>query len=681
MGSKKRKVASPSTPRKKQPSWQAMYAVVILGMFAIVSLQGFGVGQPVGGAAGYYATYFAWAEDGTPHPTQRAAQKFANYVKPRPEWSRLAGKDITADEDHFWLYSMLAAAFYWPLKLCGADVGLGFNCLHLALLYVAVVLAHRRLGPAAAWSLVILVVGSPVLWYANKAHAELYANVLGSLGAVYLLAGLHGRSAVCFALIGVQIPPFGLIALLVLAVGVVSRGWKEAVADWKLVIVAAAVLALHPAYFWLRKHTLSPMLDGQEFRFLGNLFPLRHMAAFWIDPDIGLLATWPLGLPLLIAGLVMLVRQRSRRRIEYAAFFVLSWLLLAWTCSRLTTGVGGDATVDVSRYSVWLIWLYFPILWKLLRWAGQQPRWMQRAAAIAGVALIGASAWLYQPRISEGSRRPTEFSNWLYANASGFYNPVPRIFYASRGGQVEPPGKGGFRCRDWAVSDASGNKILVCREAFQRQSADAPDTIVGRGCLDPVAVYKIAQEQFDRYPNEKFCYINGRGKALFSPAEIHLERPIYFGQDGRLDKQDGAARFLGSGWNRPSAEGVWSNGDRCELIFDPQDIDAKKNYSIHLRIGDVAGSGSGPRMLETSLNGAPLGTIEVMESTLLGWVVSGEKLSRPTTFSLTLRDADSRRQPRKSDAGKMGITVVSLEMRALAPPPDSKRTPPLPKSP
>ena len=57
---------------------------------------------------------------------------------------------------------------------------------------------------------------------------------------------------------------------------------------------------------------------------------------------------------------MMFVRRRSRRRIEYAAFFILSSLMLTWTYARLSSGFGGfGGTVDVSRYSVWLIFLFF----------------------------------------------------------------------------------------------------------------------------------------------------------------------------------------------------------------------------------------------------------------------------------------------------------------------------------
>ena len=481
---------------------------------------------------------------------------------------------------------MLAAVFYWPLKLWGADVGLSFNCLHVALLYVAVVLVHRRLGPAAAGSLLLLVVGSPVLWYANKAHTELFTVVLGSLGAAYLVAGQHARSALCFALVATQNPAFGLVALLALATGLVSRGWKESLAHWKLLAVVAAVLALHPAYYWLRTRAASPMLIGPELLFHSYFLPLRHMASFWIDPDIGLLATWPLGLPLLVAGVAMFVRHRGargtrysgsrvRRRIEYAAFFVLASLILTWTYARLSTGFGGGGTVDVSRYSIWLIFLFFPILWQVLAWVGQQLRPLQRATgdrrerastvvakavprilwrglAIAGLGLIGFSAWLYRPWLDEGSRRPTAVSNWLYANLSGCYDPLPRIFYYSRGGRRDLCSEDDFRWSDWAVSDASGNKILVWREAFQGQPPDGPAAVVGRGCLDPQAVYTIAREQFARRPGAEFCYINRRGQELFGPPKL----PV--GQKTLLSEQGGAAvysrvaeRFLASGWSAP----------------------------------------------------------------------------------------------------------------------------------
>ncbi len=665
------KVAQPS-PRPRTPPWHAFYAIVILGLFGAISLGWFGVGQRVGDGTGFYVMCFAWAENFTPYSTERVGQKFVDYVKPRPDWMGQQHysrgwpirNDGTADEDHFWLYSMAAAVFYWPLKVLGADVGLCFNCLHLVLLYVTVVLIHRQLGPAAACSVVILAVGSPLLWYANKAHTELFTVVLGALGTAYLVAGRHTPSALCFALVATQNPAFGLVTPLVLAMGLVCRGWKDILAQWKLLVVVAAVLAMHPVYYWLRKGAPSPLLAGPELVMHSYFLPLRHMAAFWIDPDIGLLATWPLGLPLLVAAVVMFVRHRSRRRIEYAAFCVLSSLLLTWTYARLPAGFGGGGTVDLSRYSVWLICLFFPVLWRVLVWLGHRPRPLQRAVAIAGLALIGFSAWLYRPWLDEASRRPTAVSNWLYANLSGCYDPLPRIFYYSRGGRREFSSDEKFFWSDWAVSDASGNKILVWREAFQRQSPEAPAAVVGRGCLDPKAVYLIAQEQFTRHAGAEFCYINHRGRELFGP----LSLPV--GRDTPLDSQGQAERFLACGWFAPEQNGTWSNGNRAELIFLPTGVEVGKTYAIHLHVAAVAGAGTRPRILEPALTGAELGPVELLGPATLHWIVRGEKLQGPTTLSLAIRDPVSPRQLRLgSDPRPLGVKIASLQIQALPPPP------------
>ncbi len=672
----------PDSARITNRRWHAIYAAIVLGLFGTISLAWFGVGQRVGDGTGFYVMFFAWAENGTPYSTDRVGQKFVDYVKPRPEWTgqqyyapgRPIRNDGTSDQGHFWLYSMMAAVFYWPLKLAGADVGLSFNCLHVVLLYVAVVLVHRRLGPAAACSLVILVVASPVLWYANKAHTELFTVVLGSLGAAYLVAGEHAPSALCFALVATQNPAFGLVALLVLGMGLVREGWRTSLAHWKLLAVVAAVLALHPVYYLLRARLASPMMTGPELLMRSHFLPLRHIASFWIDPDIGLLAAWPLGLPLLVAGIAMFARRRSRRRIDYAVFFVLSSLMLTWTYTRLSRGFGGGGTVDVSRYSIWLVFLFFPILWQVLVSVERNLfrsnalksvlRRGRSAVAIAGLALLGFSAWLYRPWLDEGMRRPTPVSNWLYANLSRCYDPLPRIFYTSRGGRRELCGDDDFRWSDWAVSDASGNKILVWREAFQRQSAEAPAVVVGRGCLDPKAVYSIAEEQFARHPGTDFCYINHRGQELFQPP------PLPVGRQTPLSKQGDSERFLATGWYPPEENGTWSSGERAELIFRPMGVEAGQTYAIQLYVADVAGAGKRLQNLEPTLNGNPLGPVELLAPAMLHWLVPGEKLQGPTTLALAIRNPVSPRQAGLgSDARQLGVKIAALRIMPLKPPP------------
>ena len=113
----------PDSSRISNRRWHAIYAAVVLGLFGTISLGWFGVGQRVGDGTGYYVMLFAWAENGTPYSTQRVGEKFVEYVKPRPEWKgqqyyspgQPIRKDGTSDQGHFWLYSMLAAVFYWPL--------------------------------------------------------------------------------------------------------------------------------------------------------------------------------------------------------------------------------------------------------------------------------------------------------------------------------------------------------------------------------------------------------------------------------------------------------------------------------------------------------------------------------------------------------------------------------------
>ena len=706
---------SASKSRWSHLRWHAFYAAAVLGLFGAVSLGWFGVGQRVGDGTGFYVMFFAWAENGTPYSTDRAGEKFVEYVKPRPEWTGQQHysrgwpirEDGTADDGHFWLYSMLAAIFYWPLKLLGTDVGLSFNCLHVALLYVAVVLVHRRLGPAAACSLVVLAVASPVLWYANKAHTEWFTVVLGSLGAAYLVAGRHAAASLSFAIIATQNPAFGLVSLLALAMGLVSRGWRNLLADWKLLAAVAAVLALHPAYYWLRARAVSPMLVGRELLFHTYFFPLRHIASFWIDPDIGLLATWPLGLPLLIAGIVMFARRRSRQRVEYAVFFVLSSLLLTWSYARLSTGFGGGGTVDVSRYSVWLVFLFFPILWhfverNLFRSEGRDIvpspnglksvlrspnglksvlRKFRLVAFVAGLSLAGFSAWLYRPWLDEGSRRPTPQSNWFYAHLSACYDPLPRIFYYSRGGRRELYGEDQFRWGDWAVSDASGNKVFVWREAFDRHPQahplrwypappEAPAAVLGRGCLDPQAVYSIAAERFARLPAAEFCYINDRGQELFAPPTLGV------GNEIALLKQGHGERFLASGWFPPEDNGTWSNGPRAELAFRPLGVEAERSYAIRIQISQVAGAGRQPLVIEPALNGSPLGPRELLEPGVLRLIVPGEKLLGPATLALAIRNPISPRQAGLgSDPRQLGVKVASLRLQAVEPPSAARRLP------
>jgi hypothetical protein len=348
---------------------------------------------------------------------------------------------------------------------------------------------------------------------------------------------------VWFAVVAVQNPSFAPVAVLPWTLGIFRHGWRLLARDWARLGLFAAILLSHPLYYLIRDGWPTPKFSTTELVFSTYFFPLKHMAAFWIDPDAGLLTNWPLALPLLLAGTVLAWRRPSRRVREFAVFASLATVILTWSFTRISLGFGGGgATVGLSRYAVWMVFLFFPIQWQVLEWLGCSCRvgraerappkqdvgsWWGSlrsthptvcAATTAGIVLACWTVWLFWPTRAEVSRRPTPLSKFLCANLPGVYDPVPRIFYACYGGTYDFELDDWRPWASWAVSDPSGNKVFVWSEVMRREDPRRPAPIAGCPQLDPLAVYRLAEERFRREPAADHIYINGMGALLRVPS-------------------------------------------------------------------------------------------------------------------------------------------------------------------
>ena len=206
---------------------------------------------------------------------------------------------------------MLAALFYWPLKAYGADVGLSFNCLHIALLYVAVVLAASAARTGG---------GVEHDHFGHRLAAALVRQQ-GPYGTFHSYLWFIGHDVPCD-----QVPHCG--GVLLRTCGDTESGLRAGLALWLSRLGPQAAVGepcwpigsclssrrlsfiLHPAYYWFRVRAVPAMLIGPKLLMHSYWLPLKHLAAFWIDPDIGILTTWPLGLPLVITSMAMLVHRR-----------------------------------------------------------------------------------------------------------------------------------------------------------------------------------------------------------------------------------------------------------------------------------------------------------------------------------------------------------------------------------
>jgi hypothetical protein len=165
-------------------------------------------------------------------------------------------------------------------------------------------------------------------------------------------------------------------------------------------------------------------------------------------------------------------------------------------------------TFSISRYALWYFYVFFLMAWQIGLYFSRRKIAVQRGFIWAVILLGFIGAAEFWPNRPEIYLRPTWASRLVYSRCPGLYDPMSEIFIERyRGKEREFPDD------VWAVSNPSGNKILVLRIRMKRYKSEEGIPVVETcTALNPVLVYREAKERFARAPQKDYVYINGMGK-------------------------------------------------------------------------------------------------------------------------------------------------------------------------
>jgi len=329
-------------------------------------------------------------------------------------------KDEASRQDffHFWFYSALAAPGIWLTEAAGLHPNYAFVWLNVLLLVGALYVVSRRL----TWWATAMVFCSPVLWWIDKAHTEVFTFSLVAI-AFALLREAPWWSMIALAAATTQNPPIAALLVLVAVVTLIIRpGAKRDARFWTGAAVASALALLHPAYYKWRWGLLTPqLLQGTDFR----LPTVQEWGAILWDPNLGLLFNAPfLVITVVAAAVAVGVRARSRL-IESEVWLSLAAAAVFLLSFAQTTNLNNGATPGMSRYGVWLIPLAIPIL---ERASGVvSARWQHWFVPLA----LASCLWCivaFQPRQLETYCAPTRIASLIWDRWPSLDNPLPEIF-------------------------------------------------------------------------------------------------------------------------------------------------------------------------------------------------------------------------------------------------------------
>jgi hypothetical protein len=503
----------------------------------------------------YYMMLISWGERLQPFATAESGAYYDDYIQGKWRFVRsyealstrfpeLRCGTEQVDFPHFWFYSALAAVFYQPLKLAGADIGNSFNLVHLALLGLGLWVSFRRWGHPGAISFLLVCLVSPTLWYVDKAHTEFFTIALGSVAMVLFATRGYASAGICLAAISTQNPPFAILAVIAAVFGFAVEG-KAFLRQWPYLLIAASLVALHPCYYLLRHGAVSPqfLLGVELFGESGGSF--RRMTCFLVDPDLGLFPNWPFYL--IILAIVSVLAIRRRLAVDWPILlFSAFWVCVsAWAHSKTVTIASGGST-HVARYALWYLPLLLPPLVVTCR-AVSGASFSLRLGAAALVAWSAIYAltyyWPFQPVMH---RQRTEIARLLYRYVPEAYDPLPRIFLS----RTRP--KQHQILEEWAVANPSGRKVLI--NARQLELVDPANLPGVSGCslLDPLAVYGEARRKLATIAD--------------SPDWFYLNRPDAYLPEGWSFEDLTTVRFekgLPTAWitRKPTSVLHWAERD------------------------------------------------------------------------------------------------------------------------
>lgn len=339
---------------------------------------------------------------------------------------------------HFWLYSLVVSPGLWLARAFGLHPNWAFTMVNAALLTAAAAIAARHVPLIA----VLVVFVSPIVWWVDKAHSEVF--LFACLGIAAALSGAApGAALLAYAVAGAQNVAIGATWPVFAVATYWARLQEHATKvpevttsatrhlapgrrHWCVLAVAASIVLLPFAYYTVRLGTASPMVGFAEWRALSP----RGMIAFLIEPNIGLVVAAPAWAAVVIG--VIALQRGGGRNVSLWWPVIVQLLLLAIWATNPSANHGG--TPGVNRWVLSLLPLSIP--W-LSHGHAVTPRSLRRA--LLPVVIVGAclSVGWHLPRWPESYVTPTALATQVWK--FGYVDVTPAETFAERVSGREPP--------------------------------------------------------------------------------------------------------------------------------------------------------------------------------------------------------------------------------------------------
>lgn len=468
----------------------------------------------VGDGSEYYAMLLAWRDTLRPFMTPASWASYASFYDSHevrylvaPETLKVAYPALvsgsTTDFNHFWFYGLLPGIMGRVLAPIGhAQPHLLFLGFHCFLAAIPLMLSWKCFRWPGLLSVGVIFFLSPVLWYFDKVHTELFTVCLVLASVILFRVGHFLPSALFIALASTQNISLLAVALVVVLLDLIRRTGKTvfSVVEVIFLIATAFAVAVHPLYYFFRLGALTPQFVAGGAALGANL---RTFYLWFIDPDLGLLPNWPLvvvGVLVAVAIRAIGIRSLKKRATGAGVASPVAWgiyvgiyLVINLLAQSSTQNLNSGASPGPSRYGLWYIPLFFPVILELCsfllrplspaEWSRSRfdvlsnrypPRWLP---AIGLCLLAAGGSWysyvFYRPSLPEiGAYEASWSSEYLQRHVPYLYDPPAEVFRGRYGNIGADPRLNDAR----AIIGPDCKKLLV-------QGAEKTLVFGGSGCV------------------------------------------------------------------------------------------------------------------------------------------------------------------------------------------------------
>lgn len=405
-------VAPPERPGRESRHQEVAVVAAVLALLLILAARS--SPRLVGDAGEYIAMSMNMAGAARPSLTPADLTGIQSIV-PGEAGHRLTqpafrGEDGRQDMVHFWFYSLLAAPFVRMANAVGANPMHGFTALNIVLLAGIALLLAARVSSAV----VVLIVVSPIVWWIDKAHTEVFTFSCLSAGLL-LLRTAPWWSIVALGAASTQNPPIAVAMGIVTGCAFLQRGVRDR-RLWFAAIAGGAMAVLHPVYYYSRLGIWSGLAGAVD----RHVPSMRELVAVAFDLNLGVFMYAPLLALAMIVALVDALRYPERRVpdvVSVAMCVIVGLFLLSFT---QTANLNSGGTPGPSRYGLWLVPFAIPILASVRANA----RWLRVLSVASGVWCLS----VFAPSLPERYLEPSSLASYVWERWPGVDNPLAEVF-------------------------------------------------------------------------------------------------------------------------------------------------------------------------------------------------------------------------------------------------------------